>query len=146
MAPPTITLPRRAKGPKPQFFRDPVMDHLMAMVIALTAELSVTIERQDTLERLLDNRQVLPRKDIEAYRPDDAVEGDRFKTRDDLIGRVFQVLHEQAELAETMNPKAKLPYVADERGAILGPSEGTPARKTARKTADKTQRGKKRRR
>ena len=121
-----VTLPRRSKGPKPQFFRDPALDHLLAMVVALTGELSVAIERHDTLERLLDKGGVLKRSAIEAFRPDDTVETERFKTRDDLIGRVFHILHEQAELAQTMGKSTrdeKLSYVADDRGAVLGGSD-----------------------
>lgn len=121
-----VTLPRRSKGPKPQFFRDPALDHLLAMVIALTGELSVAIERHDTMERLLDKSGVLKRRAIEAYRPDEAVEAERFKTRDELIGRVFHILHEQAELAQTMGKSTrdeKLSYVADDRGAVLGGSD-----------------------
>ncbi|MBM3504207.1 MAG: hypothetical protein FJX65_10065 [Alphaproteobacteria bacterium] len=129
-----VRLPRRSKGPKPQFFRDPAMDHMMAMIIALTGELSVAIERQDTLERLLEARRVVPRQDIEAYRPDQTVEDQRFNRRDDLIARVFHVLHEQAELAEAMGTKGGLSYVADDRGAILGPS---PERASRRKKAAK---------
>lgn len=121
-----VTLPRRSKGPKPQFFRDPALDHLLAMVVALTAELSVAIERHDSLERLLDKKGVVSRKAIEAFRPDEAIEAERFKVRDDLIGRVFHILHEQAEIAQTMGKSArseKLSYVADDRGAVLGGSD-----------------------
>ena len=121
-----VTLPRRSKGPKPQFFRDPALDHLLAMVVALTAELSVAIERHDSLERLLDKQGVVKRKAIEAFRPDEAIEAERFKVRDDLIGRVFHILHEQAEIAQTMGKSArsaKLSYVADDRGAVLGGSD-----------------------
>lgn len=119
-----VTLPRRSKGPKPQFFRDPALDHLMAMVIALTGELSVAIERHDTLERLLEKNGLLKRRDIEAFRPDEAIEAERFQTRDELIGRVFHILHEQAELAQTMGKSTRdLSYVADDRGAVLGGSD-----------------------
>lgn len=128
-----VTLPRRSKGPKPQFFRDPALDHLMAMVIALTTELSVAIERHDTLERLLEKNSILGRKAIEAYRPDEAVEAERFKTRDELIARVFHILHEQAELAQTMGKSArseKLSYVADDRGAVLGGADNVATLRT----------------
>jgi len=94
-----VSLPRRAKGPKRPIFADPVTEHLMAMVVALTGELSVARERLDTVERLLDRRGVLKRTEVEAFRPDAAIEGERFKERDELIGRVFQVLHEEAERA-----------------------------------------------
>ena len=142
--PPQIRLPRRARGPKPQFFRDPALDHMMAMIIALTGELSVALERQDTLERLLDTRGLVPRQHVEAYRADDGAETERFNRRDDLIARVFHVLHEQAELAETMGTKAGGSYIADERGAILGPADERPVRRSSRTKIKKRPKAKKR--
>ena len=89
-----VKLPRRSRGPKPQFFSDPAIDHLMAMIIALTGELSVAIERHDTLERLLDEAGLVARKKVEAYRASDEVAAERVARRDDLIARVFQILEE----------------------------------------------------
>ena len=89
--PEPITLPRRAKGTRPAFFKDPAFDQMYAVVIALTQELSVAIDRLDTVERLLDEKGVLRRADIEAYRERGAVAGDRNQRRDEYIGRVFQI-------------------------------------------------------
>jgi len=133
-----VKLPRRSKGPKPQFFHDPAMDHMMAMIIALTGELSVAIERHDTLERLLDDAGLVTRKAVEAYRADAQVAAERVARREDLIARVFQILEEQAQLAETMGKSTrneKLSYVADDRGAILGAADDPALKPRRRKPA-----------
>ena len=135
-----VKLPRRSRGPKPQFFSDPAIDHLMAMIIALTGELSVAIERHDTLERLLDEAGLVARKKVEAYRASDEVAAERVARRDDLIARVFQILEEQAQLAETMGKSTRadsVSYVADDRGAILGATDDPAMRKYIRGPAKK---------
>ena len=76
-----VRLPRRARGRKLQAFSDPVHDHLMSMIVSLTAELSVARERQDTLERLLERHGIVQRAEIEAYRADEKVEAERTALR-----------------------------------------------------------------
>ena len=44
----------KAKGKRPSYASDPMVDHLVSMVAALATELSVARERADTLERLLE--------------------------------------------------------------------------------------------
>jgi hypothetical protein len=87
-----LRLPRVPKGSRAQFYDDPAIDQLMAIVVALTAEVSVAFERMDTLERLLERSAKLDRAAIEAYLPDEQVAGERFRKREELIQRVFQVL------------------------------------------------------
>lgn len=94
-----IKLPRASKGKRPSFYKDPAVDRLFAVVTALTAEVSVLWDRVDTVERLLDRDGTVSRAQIEGYRPDDAVEAERTARRDAFIGRVFQVIHEEAEAA-----------------------------------------------
>jgi len=38
---PQIKLPRTSKGKRPHFFEDQSFDHLLAMIVELSAELSV---------------------------------------------------------------------------------------------------------
>ncbi len=87
-----LRLPRAAKGRRAQFYDDPAIDQLMAIVAALTAEVSVAFERLATLERVLARRGALDRAEIEAYEPDDAEAAERAGEREALIERVFQVL------------------------------------------------------
>ncbi len=92
-----IELPRAYKGKRMTFFQDPGLDQLYGVVVALTAEVSVLADRLDTVERLLDAKGSVSRADIEAYRADDAEEGERSQRRDAYIGRVFQALSEEAQ-------------------------------------------------
>ncbi|MCH8182480.1 MAG: hypothetical protein IID55_04790 [Proteobacteria bacterium] len=79
------------------FFQDPGLDQLYGVVVALTAEVSVLADRLDTMERLLDANGSVSRADIEAYRADETVEGERTERRDGYIGRVFQAISEEAQ-------------------------------------------------
>ena len=95
----SIRLPRDPKGRRAQFYPDPAIDQLMAIVVALTGELSVAFDRLDTLERLLESRGVLRPADVEAWEPDPAAAAVRNRRREELIERVFQVLSQYAERA-----------------------------------------------
>ncbi len=94
-----MRLPRDPKGRRAQFYPDPAIDQLMAIVVALTGELSVAFDRLDTLERLLESRGVLGPADVEAWEPCPAAAAARNRRREELIERVFQVLSQYAERA-----------------------------------------------
>ena len=96
-----IELPRAYKGKRMTFFQDPGLDQLYGVVVALTAEVSVLADRLDTMERLIDANGSVSRADIEAYRADEVVEGERTERRDGYIGRVFQALSEEAQALRT---------------------------------------------
>jgi hypothetical protein len=87
-----VRLPRIAKGRRPEFYDDPAIDQLFAIVTALTGELSVVSDRLDTVERLLTEARVLSAEAIEAYTPDATAAALRGERRDELLRRVFAVL------------------------------------------------------
>ncbi len=87
-----LRLPRDPKGRRAQFYDDPGVDQLMAIVVALTAEVSVAFERIDTLERLLAEAGTLAGGAVESFEPDAAASAERNAKREALIERVFQVL------------------------------------------------------
>ncbi len=88
----TVRLPRRSKGQRPQFYPDPAIDQLFAIVTALAAEISVAFDRLDTLERVLVQRATLPPAAVESYLPDASATQQRAQRRDELLQRVFAVL------------------------------------------------------
>jgi hypothetical protein len=90
-ATPVIKLPRRAKGKRPQFFDDPAIDQMMTFLIELTTEVAVLRERQDTVERLLDQHGSVTRAAIEAYRAPPEVEAERTAAREAYLKRVFRM-------------------------------------------------------
>ena len=83
---------RAAKGRRPYFLDDPDNDRLLAMIIALTGEISVLKERVDTHEQLALAGQVATPDAIEAYEPDDSVDAARETWRTQLLGRVFRII------------------------------------------------------
>ena len=97
--PASAKLPRTAKGKRPRYFADPATDKLLNMVVNLMAELSVTRDRLDTVERLLESHKLLPAAEIEAYRPEPAIETERDQKRAEMIQRILRPV--ERELAET---------------------------------------------
>jgi hypothetical protein len=89
---------RTAKGKKPQYFSDPAIDKLLSIVISLVGELSVTRERLDAVERLLEQHQVFSVTDVDQYRPSAEFEEIRAEKRSRFIQRVMRVV--EAELEE----------------------------------------------
>ena len=87
-------LPRRSKGKRPTFFKDPAVDHLMTMVLELSTELSVVYSRVDTLERVLDDANILDRAKLESYQPDQAAEAERAEWRTLFLDRLFRTIRE----------------------------------------------------
>lgn len=98
--PPTaaVRIARVAKGKKPQYFSDPAIDKLLWMTVSLMEELSVTRDRLDTLERLLDRRKLLRTTAIEAFVPDGKAAQERDARRAAYVERVMRAV--QAELEE----------------------------------------------
>ncbi|MEE8306901.1 MAG: hypothetical protein V3R81_06520 [Gammaproteobacteria bacterium] len=89
-------LPRHAKGKRPQFFSDPGIDQLYSIVLELSAELSVALDRIDTLEHLLNDRDVASLSEIQDYQPTEAVDAERAQARERYLQRIFRVLSYEA--------------------------------------------------
>ena len=83
---------KTAKGKRPVYFDNAEIDKLLAIVMALTGEVSILQERLDTIERLLEAKGVLEISDIEVYEPDEEVTKEREQRRADYIARVLRVL------------------------------------------------------
>ena len=90
-------MPRKAKGKRPAFFDDPQIDTVMGIVMALAGEVSVLRERLDTIEHVAAAKGLFTQKDIEAYRPDDAVVTERERWRAEYLERVLRVVHQELE-------------------------------------------------
>lgn len=95
---------RRAKGKRPEFFDDPALDRLYSVVFALAAEVSALRERQDTLERLLDEGGILPRSDIEGYEPDRAAGEERGLATRANVARIMRGFQQAVEALESDDP------------------------------------------
>ena len=98
MSSPKPRIARTAKGRKPQYFSDPAIDKLLAIVMTLAGELSVTRERLDTLERLLAREGILQQGALDQFEPDQNDLQERSEARADYLERILRTV--QMELEE----------------------------------------------
>jgi hypothetical protein len=87
-------LPRTPKGARAGFHSEAGVDQLFGIVAALAAELWAARERIDTLERLLEQAQVVSSGGVERFEPDSQAIAARQAERDAFIRRIFQVLED----------------------------------------------------
>ena len=104
------SLPRAAKGKRPQYFLDPAVDKLHLMVMALIEELSVTRDRLDTVERLIEKHGLFPVREIEGYVPQGAIDAERTARRLAYIRRMMKGITD--ELAQLDRPDPSLEFDA----------------------------------
>ena len=95
---------RRAKGKRPEFFEDPALDRLYSVVFAMAAEVSALRERQDTVERLLDEKGTISRADIDAYEPDRAAADERGLATRAYVSRIMRGFQQEVEAMEADDP------------------------------------------
>lgn len=86
-----------AKGKRPVYLDNPQSDKLLAIIMALTGEVSVLRERLDTIEQVLEVKKILSATEIEAYEPDAKVTKEREQWRAEYIARVLRVVQEELE-------------------------------------------------
>ena len=101
--------PSVSKGRRPYFFDDPNIDKLMAIIMALTAELSVIRERLDVHERLAAEKTWATAAEIEAFVISDEVRGERSEQRTKLLKRVLRVLSDELARMENEDSDASYP-------------------------------------
>ncbi|KPP94867.1 MAG: hypothetical protein ACOCYR_00605 [Erythrobacter sp.] len=95
---------RKARGRRPEYFDDPALDRLYSTVFALAAEVSALRERQDTVERLLDEKGTLSRADIENYAPDRAAGEERGLATRAYVARIMRGFQQEVEAMEASDP------------------------------------------
>ncbi|WP_049974613.1 hypothetical protein [Azospirillum sp. B4] len=86
-------LPRVIKGKRSQFFDDPTMDQMMTFFMELMTEVMVLRDRQDTLERMLEEKGGISRAELRDLIPPPEVEAERAADRAAFVERVLR-LHE----------------------------------------------------
>lgn len=83
---------RRARGRRPQFTADPLIDQLFAITVGLATELAVARQRLDTLERVLARAGQLDRQQIESFEPNAQEAAERSELVSQLLAVTFRVL------------------------------------------------------
>jgi hypothetical protein len=93
----------KAKGKRPQYFEDPAIDRVLSITMALVAEVSVLRERLDTVERLLEAKGTINRKDIERYEPDREAGIERGTSTRAYIHRIMRGIQQEMEALEELD-------------------------------------------
>ncbi|MEH2246888.1 hypothetical protein [Nostoc sp.] len=91
-------MPKIAKGKRPVYLDNPQIDKLLAIVMALTGEVSVLRKRLDIIEQLLEVKGILSPTEIEAYEPDAKVIKEREQWCAEYIVRVLRLIQEELQI------------------------------------------------
>jgi hypothetical protein len=83
------------KGKASPFHDGPRNDQLLAMVMALTVEVSILRERLDTHERVSERSGGFGTKAVEVFDPDVNEQAERSSLRKRIVDKVFRVLREE---------------------------------------------------
>ena len=97
----------RAKGKRPNFLGDPMVDRVLSITLAVAGELAVTRERLDTIERLLDKGSVIDREAIENYSPTKEEARQRAMWQQEYLARILRIVQQQLESMETDDPASE---------------------------------------
>lgn len=100
-----LPLPKASKGGRPQFLDTPDSERLLTMVVALAGEISLLHDKLDSLARVASEKSTFSLDEVNRYAPDAQVLAERAVRREAFLGRVFRILHAEAERAA--RPEAK---------------------------------------
>lgn len=87
----------KPKGRRPYFFDEPAVDKLLSIVMALAGEVSVMHDEYDTLTRMLDEKGIISKQDLQKYLPDAAVRAERDQWRESFLDNVLRIIHQEVE-------------------------------------------------
>lgn len=104
-----IELQKKAKGQRPQYFEDPAIEKNLSITLALAGEVAVLRDRLDTIERLLEAGGKVTREAVDAYIPSPAVREERDAWREEYLGNVLRIVHQEREELQKAAAEAR-PY------------------------------------
>ena len=113
---PAVAGAAKAKGKRPWFFKDPDVERVLNITMALAMELAVTRQRLDAVERLLEARGVLNQAEIDRFTPEANAETERQQWNRDYLVRVLRVMIQtaQGQSAEASGVDQAMEAVMDE--------------------------------
>ena len=103
----------KPKGARPYFFDDPAVERVLNITMAISMELAVTRERMDSIERLLEEKGLMTREEIDKYIPKTKeIETERQQAHSEYISRIMRII--QQEMEQLKNPDKTLQEIADD--------------------------------
>ncbi len=92
-----IKLLRTAKGKRPNYFSDPDVDRLLAIIVPLVGEVAVLRDRLDAVERLAEQHGVFAQAEVEAFVPSADQKKVRDTWREQYLERIFRITQAERE-------------------------------------------------
>lgn len=86
----------KPKGKRPFFLKDPDVERVLAITMAVAQELAVMRERLDTVERLLESQGVT-QDDIENFTPTKAQAEQRGAWTQEYLARILRIYQQDIE-------------------------------------------------
>jgi hypothetical protein len=90
----------KAKGKRPYFFRDPDVERVLSIAMAIAMEHAVTRQRLDALERLIEAKGLLTRAELDAFVPGPDAEAERTRWMKEYVARVLRIVQQETEAVE----------------------------------------------
>lgn len=87
----------KPKGKRPFFLKDPDVEKVLAVTMALAQEVAVMRERLDTVERLLEEKGAVTQADIENYTPPKPAAEERGAWTQEYLARILRVYQQDIE-------------------------------------------------
>ena len=87
----------RARGKRPYFFKDPDVERVLSIAMVVAMEHAVTRQRLDALERLIEQKGLFTREELEQFRPDAAAEAQRTRWTLEYVARVLRIVQQETE-------------------------------------------------
>jgi len=103
----------KPKGKRPYFFDDPAVERVLNITMAVGMEMAVVRERMDSLERILEEKGIMTREEIESYVPKTKdIANERQLWHSEYISRILRIIQQEMEAIE--NPDKSLHEIADD--------------------------------
>lgn len=80
----------------------PEVERVLAITMAVAAELAVTRQRLDTLERLLAAKNVLARNEIENFTPSAEDHAERGLWNQEYVARILRIVQQEIEAVDAL--------------------------------------------
>ena len=93
----------KPKGKRPYFLKDPDVERVMAITMAVAQELAVIRERMDTIERLLEDKGTITQADIENYTPPKEIAQQRGAWTQEYLARILRIYQQEIEALDNVD-------------------------------------------
>lgn len=97
----------KAKGKRPYFFRDPDVERVLSITMAVAGELAVLRQRLDTIEALLEALGSITEADIENFEPTPARQARRGRWTQEYLARILRIVQQEIEALGVDEPTSE---------------------------------------